>query len=372
MNIRIAFLVWNSFQLIHIKSLLKQIPSAVLIIEKRKKSQPIPSSILSEVSNSILDVDSQDVHHKVEDFFDILIIQTVFEKIFLLEKTKIVMLQYGYAKEPHNYGAWRALADLNLVYGKYAADKISYFSPVEIIGYPRSIDWNDPSFRENARNKYKKYLDSDKKTILYAPSWGELSSFDCYIKSIVDLQDEYTVLVKLHHNTVLLNSEYEKDIEGYDKIKFFFQNDDILELLAVSDIVLSDFSGAIFDAIYCNKPVFLLSIEKHSEKLDTFSIEISQRDMLGYIVNSPSELSTQIKHHLVSNSSNYLYNDLFFYIDSNKAFLSSIENLISGKYQLSQHQLYIRNFIKKALSEINALKRRKTLFEKIVSFFNKK
>ena len=46
------------------------------------------------------------------------------------------MVQYGYAKEPYNFGAWRENADLILAYGEYAREKFSKSARSIAIGIP--------------------------------------------------------------------------------------------------------------------------------------------------------------------------------------------------------------------------------------------
>ncbi|HBD1449606.1 TPA: CDP-glycerol--glycerophosphate glycerophosphotransferase, partial [Escherichia coli] len=116
---------------------------------------------------------------ELDGLFDIIICQTIFFRMETFVKTKIVMIQYGYAKEPHNYGAWRSLGDLCLTYGDYARKKISHFCPSVSIGNPRYDKWHkvinnkDVQVPENNNVTLKK--------ILYVPTWGDLSSIDYYL-----------------------------------------------------------------------------------------------------------------------------------------------------------------------------------------------
>ncbi|KIE89203.1 CpsA [Actinobacillus pleuropneumoniae] len=253
MLMKIAFIAWNSFQVLHFKPLLQALPCALLIIEKRRRSVPICKDILRDINNNIAYIRHTDIYAKIDGNFDVLVAQTAFEQLYLFRHTKIALLQYGYAKEPHNYGTWRALADLNLVYGSYAYERISYFSPTEITGCPRYDLWYLPSFHQKAKENYAKVLDTNKKTIVYAPSWGELSSLPLYIEEIKKLSSSYNVLVKLHHNTLLLANKHQNYESLYPNLHFFYESEDLLSLISVADIVISDFSGAIFDAIFCKK-----------------------------------------------------------------------------------------------------------------------
>lgn len=365
---KVAFIIWNTFQLLQFKPLLQALPTALLVIEKRKKSSEIDKSLLESIPNNVAYIDSKHIHNKLDGIFDIIIIQTVFEQLYLFRKTKIVMLQYGYAKEPHNYGAWRALADLNLVYGQYAYDRISYFSPTEIVGCPRYEQLKEKLFYKKAYEKYKHLLDPSKKTILYAPSWGELSSFSIYINTLYEQTQNYNVLVKLHHNTVLLNKKH--DDKTYKTlffgVHFFYENEDILELISISDIVISDFSGAIFDAVFCGKVLILVSIPNlKAEKIDQFSLEVSSRELLGTEVFTPEELEQVLSDEHQSLVNKSINNELFpllFHIATNSVenVVQSLESLLLGKYKLNQQQLYVRQVVQQLYLEKHKKEKTKT------------
>ncbi|HDT2291296.1 TPA: CDP-glycerol glycerophosphotransferase family protein, partial [Escherichia coli] len=185
------------------------------------------------------------------------------------------------------------------------------------------------------------------KRILYVPTWGDLSSIDYYLDEVIALSRNYTVMLKLHHNTDFLEGERKKKINH--RIHCYGANDDVLELINESDIVISDYSGAIFDAVYFKKPIILLNNKNHydndSLKIDKFSIEYALRPHLGYEVNNPEELFCAVQH--VLNNKGYfskihssLRNELF--LDNGNAIelaIKAIRELHSGSYELNQQQL---------------------------------
>lgn len=362
MLMKIAFIAWNSFQVLHFKPLLQALPSALLIIEKRRRSVPICKDILRDINNNIAYISHTDIHAKIDGNFDVLVAQTTFEQLYLFRHTKIALLQYGYAKEPHNYGTWRAFADLNLVYGNYAYQRISYFSPTEITGCPRYDLWNQPLFHQKAQENYAKLLDIQKKTILYAPSWGELSSFSLYITEIAKLAESYNVLVKLHHNTLLLANKHQNYEKLYPNLHFFYESEDLLSLISIADTVISDFSGAIFDAIFGKKPVVLLTIPlMNQQKLDEFSLEVAHRSKLGYEVTAPEQLEISVTQALTEQKlvDEALYQELFVHNkNATQQAINALQQLADGKYALSQQQLYVRHTEK--LLNIEKIKQRKT------------
>ena len=348
---RIAFIGWNPFQFIHIKRLASFIPSSVFIIEKKEdRLTEFSDDILNNADVPILIWEKKDMI-KLDGLFDIIVAQTMFTHIHMFTQSKIVMLQYGYAKEVHNYGSWRGVSDLTLTFGEYATKKISHFCPAVSVGNPRYDVWHEKEFHELANKKYAYLLDKTKKTILYMPTWGDLSSLDIYFDSILKLSDKYNLLIKLHHNTAILEKNRVR-IKNTKSIHFFGATDDALDLLSISDIVVSDYSGAIFDAIYCEKPLLLLDLPKgrldEIEKIDNHSLEIATRDELGYRVESPSKvagaiLSIEKKYNKIVKEQDKIKNMLFLPgANSTQNAIDAMISLMEGKYSPSQMQAYIQ------------------------------
>lgn len=347
----IAFVGWNPFQFLHFASLAAACPNATLVVEERKfAGKNVVIDSLAPTSAQVMRC-NRDQMRNLDGRFDVIICQTPFTGIEEIQQTKIAMLQYGYAKEAHNFGAWRSFADLCLTFGDYATRKISPFSPCHATGNPRYENWDNPSFHDTARAKYLHAMDPDKKTILYAPTSAPLSSYDQFSTAIQALADEYNVILKLHHSTLLEGGH--TNHSGESKFsKICDVRDDLIDLLAISDLVISDFSGAIFDAVYCRIPLILLDPVGNefsmSPKSDMHSIERVRRAELGVVVSCQSELAEAVRKALKSQSTNaaldVLRDDLFR--DSKDAVpraKSAIHALAAGGYAPNQSQSYIRN-----------------------------
>lgn len=366
---KIAFIGWNPFQFIHIKLLASKIPGSVFILEKRRDHlNDFTKEILTNQEVPVVVWEAGKIK-ELDGVFDVIVCQTMFLHLPLFEKTKVVMLQYGYAKEPHNYGTWRALADLCLVYGSYPEKKLSTYAPSEAVGNPRLQLWYDEDFHLIAKNKYIHSIDDGLLTVLYMPTWGELSSVDEYIGAVLGLSERYNVLVKLHHNTDLLEDGRLEKIET-DRIHFFGANDDALELLSISDVVISDYSGAIFDAIHCEKPVVLLDKNENEileeAKIDTHSLEFNRRDELGYRVARPSDLIDGIKYieenyDYIVGEKKAIKSELYEYSENSvEKCIEAINSLISGDIVRTQMQSYIHDSVK----ELYQLKRQYNILKK--------
>ena len=348
----IAFIGWNPFQFIQIQKLAASLPGAVFVIEKRKDYvDEFSENILFNTEIPILIWEQKNIY-KLDGLFDMIVIQTMFPHAHMFKKSKIVMLQYGYAKEVHNYGTWRALADLTLTYGDYATNKISYFCPTATTGNPRYELWHEEEFHNKSKEKYSHLLDKSRKTLLYMPTWGDLSSVDIFFKSVLELSDRYNLLIKLHHNTAIL----EKTRIGMKKnkyIHYFGATDDALELLSITDIVLSDYSGAIFDAIYCDKPLILLDLPESTldnvEKVDKYSLEINNRDNLGYRVSVPNDLFNAVSYieenydDIIKKQSSIKNNLFISGKNSVQRCIKALYDLMEDKYIPTQMQSYIKN-----------------------------
>ena len=103
-------------------------------------------------------------------------------------------------------------------------------------------------------------IDPNKKIILYAPTWrGTLSQpRELDVKQIVRTLSRpgYQVLVKKHH-------------VNYENSPFYVPSSiDINELMSICDILVTDYSSAVFDWIYFNRPVIYYApdIESYKKK----------------------------------------------------------------------------------------------------------
>ena len=350
---RIAFVGWNPFQFRHIKNIAKLIPGSIFLVEDRKNGNLsyFSESFFENYNNPVVVINKGEIY-KFDGEFDAIVSQVVFPGIQKIEKTKIVMIQYGYAKEPHNYGIWRSLADLNITYGPYASIKIGHYTPIAECGNPEADDWEDPIFHKISKEKFSKNLDPMKKTILYAPTWGDLSSIELYFDKIIALNNKYNVIVKLHHNTDIIEDR-EITLKNNQNINIYGASENIYSLLSVADIVISDYSGAIFDAYYCKKPIILLDTPnaEKSKKIDKESIELTKRDEIGSIARCPEDLEnfSELYNKSLKKVRGELFNVLFsksYGYNAKKAAIAILE-ASKGKYNLSEVQKYVREMVKK-------------------------
>jgi len=232
--------------------------------------------------------------------FDMIVAQNRQPRGMNFKSTKYVMLQYSMAKDLTAYNIRWDLCDFGLVYGEYSFQKLAERCTVFKVGNPRFDDYftgnHDSEVLEFIRNK----LDPKKKTIAYLPTWGDLASRELFDQIEGRLREDYNIIEKAHHLSdtgVEINGEY----TNLDK-RFLQFVDDSLYILACSDVVLSDYSGVIFDALYMGKSVVLLrdkSIEVNlHKKVSSDSIEISKSHLIGPVVYSSDNLIREIENQL--------------------------------------------------------------------------
>ncbi|KGR76481.1 CDP-glycerol glycerophosphotransferase family protein [Ureibacillus sinduriensis] len=243
--------------------------------------------------------------------FDALLAPYYMPGFQLLDKDLIkIRGLYGYAKDSWNYAEWNKGFDLVLSYGPYATKRLTAFAEVADIGHPRLTGNYLKTVIDINGNELSIEKLTDRKTLVYCPTWADLSSLDIFVENVVSLTKEFNVIVKLHHGNVLSgNNEKWEALKNIDTLYLYDEFTNLFDLLQFADIILSDYSGAIFDAMLFKKPIVLLDIidenilDTGSVNLDkmanislynnvdvtNISLDIQIRDILPH-VKDPSEL----------------------------------------------------------------------------------
>jgi hypothetical protein len=371
---KVGFIGWNPFQFLHAARIVAKFPDATLIVEKRRSAWRRSDFELPGLESFPILRCRRSSMKNLDGKFDVLVCQTPFAAIGEIRISKIAMLQYGYAKEAHNYGAWRSFADVCMTYGPYASRKIMPFAPCVATGNPRFEAWRNPEFHRRAREKYSTMLDPARKTVIYAPTWGELSSHDAFADAVAALSAEFNVLVKVHHLSARFGSR------PGDPLRRKFAHlcgaeHDLIELLALADVLLSDFSGAIFDAIQAEVPVVLLggAAVHDGSRSDRHSLEQARRSELGQVATTPGDVASAVHRALAPDEADpalaRLRDDLF--IDpagASERAARTIHELAAGAYSRSQSQEYMRH----EMAALHRLRARPSLGQKLRSLFGKR
>lgn len=154
---------------------------------------------------------------------------------------------YGRAKESWGYDLYNINYDFIFCYGLRAVDFLSAYSRPLPIGPIKFVDYD---FRKNKKHKYGERI-----KILYMPTYGEESSIDYLAPYLKQIRKKFDIKIKLHHGTTFLEPSRVKMLQGAGEI--YDHTIRARDLFYWADVVLSDCSGAIFDAIYCDKKLLV-------------------------------------------------------------------------------------------------------------------
>ena len=304
---------------------------------------------------------------------DIVMFITPFPGIEKFEAAKLVSLQYGLAKEDHNYGAWRALADMNLMYGDYSTSQVETFAPSYSVGSVQYAGWDVEADKEKRRQiQANLQLPPDRPNILFMPTWGKVGSFADLVGPLGKLTERCNIIVKMHHNNELKGLDWKEQAWAVGIRHLHSGGSNIRELLSVADLVVSDFSGAIFDAVYAQVPVLMYHARvdeiEGEQKFSKDSLEYRRRDELGLVCEERSSFAGCVARAL--DSSEQLVRDAaaireeLFGTGIQACSLQNIENKLMSLYNgeipsLTRAQLRIRRVYKELLT-LKATKTGKT------------
>jgi hypothetical protein len=167
---------------------------------------------------------------------------------------KKVGLNYGAGKALNTFRARQINWQMHLSFGEYDHRLLKFFTESRIVGNPKFDDWFKNTMDMETVSMIRSKLCPEKKNILYLPTHTELSSIDRLSGQLKKISSYYNIIVKLHYFTV--NEETYRIRRLQAKNIILLKDDvDLLPLLKISDIVISDNSSAIFDAILADKPV---------------------------------------------------------------------------------------------------------------------
>lgn len=162
------------------------------------------------------------------------------------------------------------------------------------------------SISEDLANKIKSKigLPKEKKVVLYAPTWRDDArkgnsweyTFDLkmdFETMRAELSSDYVVLLRLHH---LIADKL--DLSGFEDFIFDVSHyDDTTEILAISDLLITDYSSIFFDYMTTKKPVlfYMYDLDVYQTKLRGFYLNV-YNDLPGPIIDNFNDLLIAIKN----------------------------------------------------------------------------
>ena len=195
-------------------------------------------------------------------------------------------------------------------------------------GYPRNdflVNYTDYQLKE-IKAKLG-VLKTDKKIILYAPTWrdnqhesGVGYTYEVSVdfdKLRKELEDDYIILFRAHY--LVANSfDFEK-YEGfiYDVSSY----SDINHLYVASDLLITDYSSVFFDYSILKKPIiyYMYDLEQYGGEIRGFYLSLDE--LPGPIVQKEDELIKEIykTNDFVYDEKYKKFNDKFNYLTDGKA-----------------------------------------------------
>jgi len=168
--------------------------------------------------------------------------------------------------------------DCVLCSGTYEARLLSNFTNTEILADLKYVGFK------------KKNYHKGKKVLLYLPTYGEESSIELILNELKKLRKKYYIIAKIHHGTSFLKNESERSNLIKDAVdEYYDSHKELKDLLEISDIVLTDNSASIFEALYNNIPVATFSNDINQNKIGDFNsiqYELYKEGLLPYTNNT--------------------------------------------------------------------------------------
>ncbi|MEA3571283.1 methyltransferase domain-containing protein [Paenibacillus phoenicis] len=211
--------------------------------------------IKREFPNVRLGVDNLNTHYKIA-FYPFL------PFFFSVDCDYVVRYQYGIGKASYNFDVWSMNFDYILCQSPYDYKALRNYTQAKLLGNPKFIKEVDRKSQ------------SEKFSILYMPTYGELSSIDDWFDFIKTLSQKYYVRIKLHHMTLYYEPERVTKIKEIFKDEDIFTHEHLLSTLYEStDLVISDTSGAIFDSVQYGVPVAIIKKNQQVYQEEQISLE---------------------------------------------------------------------------------------------------
>lgn len=195
--------------------------------------------------------------------------------------------------------------DYLIITSKYITDYYSEAfqidkSKIKALGLPRADYYfekhDTKKLRDNFNKKYN--LNSNKKIILYAPTFRENKEFNNVFNYLdIDefnkkLSDEYILVLRLHPK---IKEFYSSDITGNGDYIDCSDYKNEQELLLLSDILITDYSSIMIEFGILKKPVifFAYDLDNYLSNERGFYLDY-KKDLPGPIVFSTDELISAI------------------------------------------------------------------------------
>lgn len=172
---------------------------------------------------------------------------------------KTVRMLYGTTKGLATFAPWNACFDVVPAWGPYSRGHLATLTTAPLTGNPKYDPWfsGAPGMLPASVGDR---LRGNRRTFLYVPTHGGLSSLPRFGSAVAALGRDHNVIVKVHHHSLLTDAALVERLGNDPRVILADDRVDILPLLAVADVVLSDVSSAAAEALLVGKPLVLLGM----------------------------------------------------------------------------------------------------------------
>ena len=141
-------------------------------------------------------------------------------------------------------------------------------------------------------SKYPQLKDSDRETLLYAPTFRKGKAVD--VKSLTDAfdPDKYNMIVKLHP---LYRGAAAGD-ESFPQNVIFDDGFSSFDWLSVADVIISDYSSLVIEATLADKPLFIYAYDLSNYQENTgLNIDFENEPIAPYVFRDAAALADAVK-----------------------------------------------------------------------------
>ncbi|WP_436883722.1 bifunctional glycosyltransferase/CDP-glycerol:glycerophosphate glycerophosphotransferase [Mammaliicoccus sciuri] len=211
------------------------------------------------------------------------------------------------------------IADSDIAKQKFKTSFDIASDKIVTTGYPRN-EWLKENYEKNElirEIKIKNNIPLDKKVILYAPTWRDYNYKVTESRKDKNYMIQFRKLLNhLGNDYCIINKAHSMDTQpswnnGISQV--FTVNDKVetQELIAISDVIISDYSSIYLDAIHINKPFYFLIKDYPKFNISRGVYLDMYNDILKLVAKDEVELAKKIKTNVFKdfNAAEYYLND---------------------------------------------------------------
>ncbi|MDR2097140.1 MAG: hypothetical protein LBP37_01300 [Spirochaetaceae bacterium] len=130
-----------------------------------------------------------------------------------------------------------------------------------------------------------RYINPNKKTLLWLPTHTEISSCISFAPIIAKLQNEFNIILKPHVFTYYEKANFNDYMRKIIPEITIINNVDNIKLIPIADFVVCDYGGSVFYAIHADKNVVLLNMSKPELLTGAFAPSVPSNAIRNRIIN---------------------------------------------------------------------------------------